>query len=68
VSSGLLDVLAERVTTSVGTAAIDRFLRPVTYQGAPEAVLPPALREDNPWHLPRRVDGGAAGGVTRAHS
>ena len=44
-------------TTSVGTAAIDRFLRPITYQGAPEAVLPPALREDNPWHLPRRVDG-----------
>ena len=44
-------------TTSVGTAAIDRFLRPVTYQDAPEEVLPPALREDNPWHLPRRVDG-----------
>jgi hypothetical protein len=20
-------------------------------------VLPPPLREDNPWHLPRRVDG-----------
>jgi NADP-dependent aldehyde dehydrogenase len=44
-------------TTSVGTAAIDRFLRPVTYQDAPDEVLPPALREDNPWHLPRRVDG-----------
>ena len=44
-------------TTSVGTAAIDRFLRPVTYQDAPADVLPPALREDNPWRLPRRVDG-----------
>lgn len=44
-------------TTSVGTAAIDRFLRPVTYQDAPDDVLPPALREDNPWRLPRRVDG-----------
>ena len=44
-------------TTSVGTAAIDRFLRPVTYQDAPDEVLPPALREDNPWRLPRRVDG-----------
>ncbi len=44
-------------TTSVGTAAIDRFLRPVTYQDAPDDVLPPALREGNPWHLPRRVDG-----------
>jgi NADP-dependent aldehyde dehydrogenase len=44
-------------TTSVGTAAIDRFLRPVTYQNAPNDVLPPALQEDNPWRLPRRVDG-----------
>jgi NADP-dependent aldehyde dehydrogenase len=44
-------------TTSVGTAAIDRFLRPVTYQEAPDDVLPPALQEDNPWRLPRRVDG-----------
>ena len=44
-------------TTSVGTAAIDRFLRPVTYQDVPGDVLPPALREDNPWGLPRRVDG-----------
>jgi NADP-dependent aldehyde dehydrogenase len=44
-------------TTSVGTAAIDRFVRPVTYQGAPDDVLPPALKEHNPWRLPRRVDG-----------
>jgi NADP-dependent aldehyde dehydrogenase len=44
-------------TTSVGTAAIERFLRPVTYQDAPDDVLPPALREDNPWRLPRQVDG-----------
>jgi NADP-dependent aldehyde dehydrogenase len=44
-------------TTSVGTAAIDRFLRPVTYQDAPDDVLPPALQEDNPWRLPRRMDG-----------
>src|SRR3712207_443974 len=44
-------------TTSVGTAAIDRFLRPVTYQDAPDDVLPPALQENNPWRLPRRVNG-----------
>jgi NADP-dependent aldehyde dehydrogenase len=44
-------------TTSVGTAAIDRFLRPVTYQDAPESALPPPLQENNPWQLPRRVDG-----------
>ncbi|WP_225731516.1 MULTISPECIES: aldehyde dehydrogenase (NADP(+)) [unclassified Nocardia] len=44
-------------TTSVGAAAIDRFLRPVAWQGFPDALLPPALREHNPWDLPRRIDG-----------
>ncbi|NEA29771.1 aldehyde dehydrogenase family protein [Actinomadura bangladeshensis] len=40
-----------------GTAAITRFLRPVTYQDCPPRLLPPALRDENPWHLPRRVNG-----------
>ncbi|WP_020660289.1 aldehyde dehydrogenase (NADP(+)) [Amycolatopsis benzoatilytica] len=44
-------------TTSVGTAAIERFLRPVAWQSFPDALLPEALREANPWSLPRRVDG-----------
>lgn len=44
-------------STSVGTAAIDRFLRPVCYQNAPNDVLPEALRDDNPLRIPRRVDG-----------
>ncbi|HEY0373437.1 MAG TPA: aldehyde dehydrogenase (NADP(+)) [Amnibacterium sp.] len=44
-------------TTSVGTSAIDRFLRPVTYQSTPGSLLPEPLRDDNPWHLSRRVDG-----------
>jgi NADP-dependent aldehyde dehydrogenase len=43
--------------TSVGAAALDRFTRPVTWQSAPAPALPPALQEDNPWQLPRRVDG-----------
>ena len=33
-------------TTSVGTAAIDRFLRPVAYQGFPQALLPAELRDE----------------------
>ncbi len=45
-------------TTSVGAAALDRFTRPVAYQGLPAAALPEALREENPWRIPRRVDGG----------
>lgn len=43
--------------TSVGTAAITRFLRPVTYQSVPDSLLPPALQDANPWRLPRRVNG-----------
>lgn len=45
-------------TTSVGAAAVGRFLRPVTWQGMPQQVLPTPLRDDNPWRVPRRVDGG----------
>ncbi|MGO4535879.1 aldehyde dehydrogenase (NADP(+)) [Leifsonia sp. 2MCAF36] len=44
-------------TTSVGTAAITRFLRPVTYQNLPDALLPDALKDANPLGVPRRVDG-----------
>ena len=40
-------------STSVGTAAISRFLRPVAYQGAPHDLLPPPLRDDNPWQVPQ---------------
>lgn len=43
--------------TSVGAAAIGRWLRPVTYQGVPDAFLPAALREGNPCKLRRRIDG-----------
>ncbi len=44
-------------STSVGAAALDRFTRPVAYQGVPDGALPAALRGGNPWRLPRRVDG-----------
>jgi NADP-dependent aldehyde dehydrogenase len=36
-------------STSVGTAAIGRFLRGVAYQDIPVALLPEPLRDDNPW-------------------
>jgi NADP-dependent aldehyde dehydrogenase len=44
-------------STSVGGTAIERWMRPVAYQNAPEAMLPPELRDDNPLGLPRRIDG-----------
>lgn len=49
--------------TSVGTAAIERFLRAVAYQDVPEALLPPPLRDDNPWQVPqRRAEAGLSDG------
>ena len=42
--------------TSVGTTAIRRFLRPVTWQGAPQEVLPEELT-DGYTAIPRRIDG-----------
>jgi alpha-ketoglutaric semialdehyde dehydrogenase len=43
--------------TSVGTAAIHRFVRPVCYQGLPDDLLPPALQNANPLGLLRLVNG-----------
>jgi len=44
-------------TTSVGSAAIRRFVRPVAYQSTPQDLLPPALRDDNPLGIMRLVNG-----------
>jgi NADP-dependent aldehyde dehydrogenase len=42
--------------TSVGATAIRRFLRPFTYQDAPETVLPKELRDDHD-RITRRING-----------
>jgi len=44
-------------STSVGTAAIKRFVRPVCYQGFPSTLLPDELKDDNPMNIWRLVDG-----------
>lgn len=44
-------------TTSVGTAALRRFLRPVAFQGFSQTDLPEALQDGNPLALSRRVNG-----------
>ncbi|MEV6373168.1 aldehyde dehydrogenase (NADP(+)) [Micromonospora musae] len=44
-------------STSVGSTAIERWLRPVCFQNVPDSLLPPELREANPLRLPRLVDG-----------
>jgi NADP-dependent aldehyde dehydrogenase len=50
--------------TSVGATSIRRFLRPVTWQNAPDALLPPELREAGPG-IARRVDGTLTPGRAR---
>jgi alpha-ketoglutaric semialdehyde dehydrogenase len=44
-------------STSVGTRAAERFLRPVSYQNFPDAALPMELQEGNPLKIQRLVDG-----------
>lgn len=44
-------------TTSVGTAAILRFARPICLQNFPQAVLPPELRDRNERGIWRKIDG-----------
>ncbi|MCE2726578.1 MAG: aldehyde dehydrogenase (NADP(+)) [Planctomycetaceae bacterium] len=43
--------------TSVGTAALERFIRPVCYQDVPDALLPAALQDANPLGIERIVEG-----------
>ncbi len=43
--------------TSVGSAAIHRFARPVCYQDFPQSALPEELRNENPRGLWRLLDG-----------
>jgi NADP-dependent aldehyde dehydrogenase len=43
--------------TSVGTEAVKRFLRPVCYQDCPQELLPDALKDENPLHIMRKLNG-----------
>jgi 2,5-dioxopentanoate dehydrogenase len=44
-------------TTSVGTAAIYRFTRPVCYQNMPQSLLPPELKDKNMLSIYRLING-----------
>ncbi|MNT38653.1 Alpha-ketoglutaric semialdehyde dehydrogenase [compost metagenome] len=57
VHGGLFPASSDSRFTSVGMSSIERFLRPVCYQGFPDELLPEALREGNPLGVPRSVDG-----------
>ncbi|CAI9120441.1 aldehyde dehydrogenase (NADP(+)) [Brytella acorum] len=47
VHGGPFPATSDPRTTSVGTGAIERFLRPVCYQDIPQALLPVGLRDGN---------------------
>ena len=57
VHGGPFPATSDTRTTSVGTLAINRFLRPVAYQNLPQELLPAPLQDTNPWRLFRRIDG-----------
>jgi alpha-ketoglutaric semialdehyde dehydrogenase len=57
VHGGPAPATSDARATSVGSAAIERFLRPVCYQDLPQALLPAALRDGNPLKIWRQVDG-----------
>jgi 2,5-dioxopentanoate dehydrogenase len=57
VHGGPFPATSDPRSTSVGTLAIRRFLRPVCYQDLPDDLLPEALKAANPLGLRRLVDG-----------
>ncbi len=57
VHGGPYPATTDASSTSVGTAAIDRFTRPLCWQNFPDDQLPEELRDRAPAGLRRRVDG-----------
>ena len=57
VHGGPYPATSDSRVTSVGTRAIERFLRPVCYQDVPQDLLPPELRDDAQPRLRRLLDG-----------
>lgn len=57
VHGGPFPATTDSKSTSVGTAAIYRFSRPVCYQAMPDALLPGELKNENPLNIWRLVNG-----------
>jgi alpha-ketoglutaric semialdehyde dehydrogenase len=57
VHGGPFPATSDARTTSVGTKAIQRFVRPVCYQDFPDTSLPAELRRGNPLGIMRLVNG-----------
>lgn len=57
VHGGPFPATSDSRTTSVGTKAIERFLRPVCFQNLPAGLIPAAIGDANAWGIARRIDG-----------
>ncbi|WP_413332258.1 aldehyde dehydrogenase (NADP(+)) [Brevibacterium sp. GP-SGM9] len=57
VHGGPFPATSAPATTSVGSLAIDRFLRPVAYQAIPASLLPEPVQDENPWSVVQMIDG-----------
>ena len=57
VHGGPFPATSDGRSTSVGTLAIERFLRPVCYQDFPDSLLPGPLRREEVPTRPHRLDG-----------
>lgn len=58
VHGGPFPATSDARTTSVGSLAINRFLRPVSYQAFPLEMLAPELSDTNDWNVPQSIEGG----------
>jgi len=57
VHGGPFPATTDSKTTSVGTAAIYRFTRPVCYQNMPQSLLPAELKDKNMLKIYRLING-----------
>ena len=57
VHGGPFPATTDSRTTSVGTLAITRFARHVSYQNFPDKLLPEELKNDNPLEIWRLLNG-----------
>ncbi|MCW2395743.1 MULTISPECIES: aldehyde dehydrogenase (NADP(+)) [unclassified Sphingobium] len=55
VHGGPFPATSDGRSTSVGTLAVERFLRPVCYQDIPDELLPAQAKESNPWLISRQL-------------
>jgi 2,5-dioxopentanoate dehydrogenase len=57
VHGGPFPATTDARNTSVGADAIKRFVRPICYQDAPAGWLPDELKNENPLHITRKING-----------